>query len=204
LGFQRPLAGVKARADIALAPLHVATERSMAIYELHGRSPQFPADGQCYIAGSAEVIGNVRLGSNTSIWFGAVLRGDNELIDIGDNSNVQDNCTFHTDPGFPLSIGKNCTIGHGVILHGCTIGDGTLIGMGAIVMNGARIGNRCVVGAGAVIAEGKTFGDHSLVVGLPAKAIRTLAADQLATMLGGAHRYVENGRRFNAGLRRIG
>jgi carbonic anhydrase/acetyltransferase-like protein (isoleucine patch superfamily) len=160
------LVGEEARAGIALAPLQVERGRRMAIYELHGRSPQFPADGQYYIAGSAEVIGNVRLGSNTSIWFGSVLRGDNELIDIGDNSNVQDNCTFHTDPGFPLTIGKNCTIGHNVILHGCTIGDGTLIGMGAIVMNGARIGNRCVVGAGAVIAEGKTFDDHSLVVGL--------------------------------------
>jgi carbonic anhydrase/acetyltransferase-like protein (isoleucine patch superfamily) len=176
----------------------------MAIYELHGRSPQFPADGQYYIADGAEVIGDVRLGANTSVWFGSVLRGDNELIDIGDNSNVQDNCTFHTDLGFPLSIGKNCSIGHNVILHGCTIGDDTLIGMGAIVMNGARIGNRCVVGAGAVIAEGRTFDDHSLVVGVPAKAIRTLAPEQLATMLGGADRYVENGRRFKAGLRRIG
>ena len=133
-----------------------------------------------------------------------MLRGDNELIAIGDNSNVQDNCTLHTDPGFPLTIGKNCTIGHNVILHGCTIDDGTLIGMGAIVMNGARIGKGCVVGAGAVIAEGKTFDDHSLVVGLPAKAIRTLDPEQLATMLGGAQRYVENGRRFRAGLKRIG
>jgi len=176
----------------------------MAIYELHGRSPQFPADGQYFIAGSAEVIGDVRLGSNTSIWFGSVLRGDNELIAIGDNSNVQDNCTLHTDPGFPLTIGKNCSIGHNVILHGCTIDDGTLIGMGAIVMNGARIGKGCVVGAGAVIAEGKTFDDHSLVVGLPAKAIRTLGPEQSATMLGGAQRYVENGRRFRAGLKRIG
>src|ERR1700751_66830 len=204
LDAQYALVGEEARAGIGLALLQVERGRSMAIYELHGRSPQFPADGQYYIAGSAEVIGNVRLGSNTSIWFGSVLRGDNELIGIGDHSNVQDNCTFHTDPGFPLSIGKNCSIGHNIILHGCTIGDDTLIGMGAIVMNGARIGNRCVVGAGAVIAEGKTFDDHSLVVGLPAKAIRTLAPEQLATMLGGADRYVENGRRFKAGLRRIG
>jgi carbonic anhydrase/acetyltransferase-like protein (isoleucine patch superfamily) len=176
----------------------------MAIYELDGRSPQFPADGQYFIADSAEVIGNVRLASNTSIWFGSVLRGDNELIDIGENSNVQDNCTFHTDPGFPMTIGKNCTIGHNVILHGCTIEDGALIGMGAIVMNGARIGKGCVVGAGAVIPEGKTFADNSLVVGAPARVIRTLDPEQSATMLSGAQRYVENGRRFKAGLKKIG
>ncbi len=132
----------------------------MAIYELDGRSPQFP-DGHYFIADSAEVIGNVRLGLNASVWFGSVLRGDNELIDIGEGSNVQDNCTFHTDPGFPLTIGKSCTIGHNVILHGCTIEDGALIGMGSIIMNGARIGKGCVVGAGAIITEGKTFPDNS-------------------------------------------
>jgi carbonic anhydrase/acetyltransferase-like protein (isoleucine patch superfamily) len=176
----------------------------MAIYELDGRAPQLPADGQYFIADSAEVIGHVRLGANVSIWFGCVLRGDNELIDIGDNSNVQDNCTFHTDPGFPLRIGANCTIGHNVILHGCTIEDGALIGMGAIVMNGARIGKGCVVGAGAIITEGKEFADNSLVVGAPAKAIRTLDAAQSEAMLGGARRYVENGRRFKAGLKKIG
>lgn len=176
----------------------------MAIYELQGLSPQLPADGRYFIAESAEVIGNVRLGSDTSIWFGSVARGDNELIDVGDNSNVQDNCTLHTDPGFPMTIGKNCTIGHNVVLHGCTIGDGTLVGMGAIIMNGARIGKCCVIGAGAVISEGKIFEDRSLVVGIPAKTVRTLAPQQLATMLGGAQRYVENGRRFRAGSRRIG
>ena len=176
----------------------------MAIYELDGRSPQLPADGQYFIAESAEVIGNVRLGSNVSIWFGSVLRGDNEPIDIGDNSNVQDNCTFHTDPGFPMTIGRDCTIGHNVILHGCTIEDGALIGMGATVMNGARIGKGCVVGAGAVITEGKSFPDHSLIVGAPAKVIRTLDAAQSEAMLGGARRYVENGKRFRAGLKRIG
>ncbi len=176
----------------------------MAVYELDGRSPQFPENGHYFIADTADVIGNVRLASNTSIWFGSVLRGDNELIDIGENSNVQDNCTFHTDPGFPMTIGKNCTIGHNVILHGCTIEDGALIGMGAIVMNGARIGKGCVVGAGAVITEGKTFADNSLIVGAPAKAIRTLDPEQSALMLGGAQRYVENGRRFKTGLKKIG
>ena len=141
----------------------------MAIYELDGKSPELPADGHYFIAETATVIGNVRLKSNASVWFGSVLRGDNELIEIGEGSNVQDNCTFHTDPGFPLTVGKNCTIGHSVILHGCTIEDGALIGMGAIIMNGARIGKGCVVGAGAVITEGKTFEDRALVVGAPAR-----------------------------------
>lgn len=176
----------------------------MALYELDGVSPRLPADGQVFIADSAEVIGNVRLGSNTSIWFGSVLRGDNEPIEIGDNSNVQDNCTFHTDPGFPMTIGKNCTIGHNVVLHGCTIEDGALVGMGAIIMNGARIGKGSVVGAGAVITEGKVFPDHALIVGAPAKAIRTLDSAQADMLLGGARRYVENGRRFRAGLKKIG
>jgi carbonic anhydrase/acetyltransferase-like protein (isoleucine patch superfamily) len=176
----------------------------MAIFELDGRAPQLPADGQYFIADSAEVIGHVRLGANVSIWFGSVLRGDNELIDIGEGSNVQDNCTFHTDPGFPMTIGRGCTIGHRVVLHGCTIEDGALIGMGAIVMNGARIGKGCVVGAGAVITEGKSFADHSLIVGAPAKVIRALNPAQAAAMLGGARHYVENGRRFKAGLKRIG
>ena len=133
----------------------------MAIYELDGKSPELRADGQYFIAETATVIGNVRLKSNASVWFGSVLRGDNELIEIGEGSNVQDNCTFHTDPGFPLTIGKNCTIGHNVILHCCTIEDGALIGMGAIIMNGARIGKGCIVGAGSVITEGKTFEDRA-------------------------------------------
>lgn len=176
----------------------------MAVYELDGRSPQLPADGRYFIAQSAEVIGNVRLGTDVSIWFGSVLRGDNELIDIGEGSNIQDGCILHTDPGFPLSVGKSCTIGHRVILHGCTVEDGALIGMGAIVMNGARIGKNCVVGAGAVITEGKTFPDFALVVGAPAKAIRTLEPEQARAMLLGAGHYVHNGRRYEAGLKRIG
>lgn len=176
----------------------------MAIYELDGKSPELPADGQYFIAETATVIGNVRLRSNASVWFGSVLRGDNELIEIGEGSNVQDNCTFHTDPGFPLTIGKNCTIGHNVILHGCTIEDGALVGMGAIIMNGARIGKGCIVGAGAIITEGKTFEANALVLGAPARAIKTLTDEQVKAMTYGAAHYVHNGQRFKAGLKKVG
>jgi len=176
----------------------------MAIYALDGRAPDLPADGRYFIADTAAVIGNVRLQRDASVWFGSVLRGDNELIDIGEGSNVQDNCTFHTDPGFPLTIGRNCTIGHNVILHGCTIEDGALIGMGAIVMNGARIGAGCIVGAGAVITEGKQFEPGSLVVGAPARVVRALTQEQVAGLTYGAPHYVQNGRRFKAGLKKIG
>ncbi len=129
----------------------------MAIYELDGQAPELPADGNYFIADTATVIGKVRLLSGASVWFGAVLRGDNEWIEIGEDSNVQDNSTCHTDLGFPLTIGKNCTVGHNVILHGCTLEDGALVGMGSIVMNGARIGRGSIVGAGSVITEGKQF-----------------------------------------------
>ncbi len=176
----------------------------MPIYELDGKAPQLPADGQYFIAETATVIGNVRLGNNASVWFGSVLRGDNELIEIGEGSNVQDNCTFHTDLGFPLTIGKNSTIGHNVILHGCTIEDGALIGMGSIIMNGARIGKGCVVGAGSVITEGKEFAERSLVVGAPARAIRALTPEQVKAMTYGAPHYVANSTRFKAGLKKIG
>ncbi len=176
----------------------------MAIYELDGIRPQLPADGDCFIADSASVIGNVKLHGGTSVWFGAVLRGDNELIEIGEGSNVQDNCTFHTDPSFPLTVGRHCTIGHNVILHGCTIGDGALIGMGAIVMNGARIGPGSIVGAGAVVTEGKEFPENSLIVGAPAKAIRTIDPEASAHFFKGAAHYTLNGRRHKAGLKKIG
>lgn len=176
----------------------------MSLYELDGKAPELPADGQYFIAETATVIGNVRLKRNASVWFGSVLRGDNELIEIGEGSNVQDNCTFHTDPGFPLTIGQNCTIGHNVILHGCTIEDGALIGMGSIIMNGARIGKGCIVGAGSIITEGKEFSERSLVVGAPAKAIRALTPEQVAALTQGAPHYVSNSKRFKAGLKKIG
>ncbi|MBB5049876.1 carbonic anhydrase/acetyltransferase-like protein (isoleucine patch superfamily) [Rhodopseudomonas rhenobacensis] len=176
----------------------------MAIYQLDGQSPELPADGSHFIADSASVIGKVRLHSSVSVWFGAVLRGDNEWIEIGEGSNVQDNATCHTDPGFPLTVGRNCTIGHNVILHGCTVEDGVLIGMGAIVMNGVRIGPGCVVGAGAVVTEGKVFPERSLIIGSPAKVIRTLEPEQVAALTVGAAFYVRNGQRYAKGLSRIG
>ena len=157
----------------------------MAIYELDGQAPDLPADGNYFIADTATVIGKVRLKNSASVWFGAVLRGDNEWIEIGEGSNVQDNSTCHTDLGFPLTIGKNCTVGHNVILHGCTLEDGALVGMGSIVMNGAKIGRGSIVGAGSVITEGKEFPENSLIIGSPARVIRTLSPEQ-ATAMGSA------------------
>src|SRR5215472_16480044 len=146
----------------------------MAIYELDGQAPELPADGRWWIAESAIVIGRVRLRPNASVWFGAVLRGDNEWIELGERSQIQDNCTLHTDPGFPIVIGEDATIGHNVVLHGCIIGSRSLVGMGAILLNGAKIGRNCLVGAGALITEGKEFPDDSLIVGSPARAVRNI------------------------------
>src|SRR5947209_14569076 len=176
----------------------------MAIYQLDGQGPELPADGNCFIADTAAVIGKVRLLNSTSVWFGAVLRGDNEWIEVGENANVQDNSTCHTDMGSPLTIGKNCTIGHNVILHGCTIEEGALVGMGAIVMNGAKIGRNSIVGAGSVITEGKEFPERSLIIGSPARVIRTLDDAQVQKMGSAARFYVANGPRFQKGLKRIG
>src|ERR1700753_2887579 len=176
----------------------------MAIYELDGQAPELPESGNYFIAETATVIGKLRLLEGASVWFGAVLRGDNEWIEIGENANVQDNSTCHTDMGFPLTIGKNCTSGHNVILHGCTIEEGALIGMGSIVMNGARIGRGSIVGAGAIITEGKQFPENSLIIGAPARVIRTLDPEQLARMGGAARSYQRNGPRLKEGLRQIG
>ena len=176
----------------------------MPIYELDGQGPDLPADGNYFIADTATVIGKVRLKANSSVWFGAGLRGDNEWIEIGEGSNVQDNCTCHTDASFPLTIGKNCTIGHNVILHGCTIEDGALIGMGSIVMNGAKIGRGSLVGAGSVITEGKQFPENSLIIGAPARVIRTLDAAQAPQVERPAKSYQRNGPRFKNGLKKIG
>lgn len=175
----------------------------MPIYSLGDLKPSFPPQGRYWAAPDASLIGDVRLGEDAGIWFGAVLRGDNEPIVIGARSNIQELCTLHTDAGFPLTIGEDCTIGHNAILHGCAIGDGSLVGMGSVVLNGAKIGRGCLVGAKALVTEGKEFPDHSLIVGSPAKAIRTLDAEAIAGLLWSARHYVENWRRFSASLKRV-
>ena len=154
----------------------------MPIYELDGQAPEFPADGRYWVAETAVLIGRVRLKSHASVWFGAVLRGDNEWIELGERSQIQDNATLHTDPGFPMVIGSNCVIGHKVMLHGCTIGDNSLIGMGAILLNGAKIGNNSLVGAGALVTEGKSFPDNSLIVGV-ARARRSARSTRRPTAM---------------------
>lgn len=173
----------------------------MPIYAFDGNEPEFADRDSAWIAPDANVIGRVIIGRDVGIWFGAVLRGDNEPIVIGDRSNVQEHTVMHTDIGFPLMIGTGCTIGHKVMLHGCTIGDNSLIGMGAIVLNGARIGNNCLVGAGALITEGKEFPDNSLIVGSPAKVIRALDDKAVEMLRWSAVHYVENQRRFAGGLK---
>jgi carbonic anhydrase/acetyltransferase-like protein (isoleucine patch superfamily) len=176
----------------------------MPIYELDGQQPVLPADGRYWIAETASVIGRVRLKSHASIWFGSVLRGDNEWIEIGERSQVQDNATMHTDPGFPLVIGTSCVIGHNVILHGCTVGDNSLIGMGAILLNGARIGKHSLVGAGALVTEGKEFPDNSMIIGAPARAVRTTDEAMRKMIAAAADIYVARWQHYAKGLKRIG
>lgn len=172
----------------------------MTAYRLGERWPTYPENNEYWIAPNAVVAGNVILKKNASVWFGAVLRGDNEPIVVGENSNIQDNSVCHTDMGSPLIIGANVTIGHMVMLHGCTIGDGALIGIGAVVLNGAKIGKNCLVGAGALVTEGKEFPDGTMILGSPAKVVRELAPEQAARMGMGALHYVENWKRFKKGL----
>jgi carbonic anhydrase/acetyltransferase-like protein (isoleucine patch superfamily) len=176
----------------------------MAIFELDGEAPDLPADGRYWIADSAVVIGRVRLKSDASVWFNAVLRGDNEWIELGERSQIQDNAMLHTDPGFPLTIGENCVIGHNVVLHGCRIAANSLIGMGAVVLNGAKIGRNCLVGAGAVVTEGKEFADNSLIVGSPARVVRALDEKAARAIADGADIYVRRFQQYAKGLKRIG
>jgi carbonic anhydrase/acetyltransferase-like protein (isoleucine patch superfamily) len=176
----------------------------MAIYELDGQRPDLPADERYWVAESAVVIGTVRIKRDASVWYGASLRGDNEWVEIGERSNIQENCILHTDIGFPLTVGAGCTIGHSVILHGCTIADDSLIGMGAIVLNGVKIGRHCLVGAGAVVTEGKEFPDNSLIVGAPARAVREVNEKILQLIAESADFYVNNWQRYRKGLKKIG
>jgi len=175
----------------------------MPVYQLDNLWPQLPSAGRFWIAPSADVIGNVKLEEEVSIWFNAVVRGDSELIIIGKRSNVQDGCVFHVDPGFPLTIGAGCTIGHKSILHGCTIGKGSLVGMGAIVLNGAKIGENSLIGAGALVTEGKEFPPNSLIVGTPARAIRTLDDKARAIAAFGAEIYFKRWQQYAKGLKEI-
>jgi carbonic anhydrase/acetyltransferase-like protein (isoleucine patch superfamily) len=172
----------------------------MNAYRLGDVAPTFPSGGEYWIAPSASVVGNVILSKNCSIWFGAVLRGDNEPIMIGENSNVQDNSVLHTDMGYPLTLGANVTVGHMVMMHGCEVGEGSLIGIGSIILNGAKIGRRCLVGANTLITEGKEFPDDSLIMGSPGKVVRTLSPEQAAALAAGAMHYVENAKRYRAQL----
>jgi carbonic anhydrase/acetyltransferase-like protein (isoleucine patch superfamily) len=173
----------------------------MAAFSLDDSSVQMPASGQAWIAPNATVIGNVILEEDASVWFNTVIRGDNEPIRIGAGSNVQDACVLHTDPGFPMVIGAGVTIGHMVMLHGCKIGRGSLIGIGAIILNGAEIGEDCLIGAGALIPEGKTIPARSVVMGAPGKIIREVTEADIARMRGGAASYQRNWKRYAAGMK---
>jgi carbonic anhydrase/acetyltransferase-like protein (isoleucine patch superfamily) len=174
----------------------------MAIYQLGDQKPVIPAS--CFVAENATIIGAVTLGERVSILFGAVLRGDNEPITIGDDSNVQDNCVLHSDPGLPLRIGKGVTIGHQAMLHGCTIGDGSMIGIAAVVLNATVIGKECLVGAGAVVTERKSFPDRTVIFGSPAKAVREVSEDNIARIRMDTLSYVHRGSQFKKTLKRIG
>lgn len=169
-------------------------------YSLGERRPE--TRGDCWIADSADVIGSVILENNASIWFNAVVRGDCDTIHIGENSNIQDGSVLHADTGLPLTIGRNVTVGHKVMLHGCSIGDHSLIGINAVILNGARIGRYCIIGANALIPEGKVIPDFSLVMGSPGKVVREVTEAQKAMLEMSALHYVENFRRFRRELRR--
>jgi carbonic anhydrase/acetyltransferase-like protein (isoleucine patch superfamily) len=176
----------------------------MALYSLDDKRVTMPADGQAWVAPNAIVVGNVILETDASVWFNAVLRGDNDLIRIGARSNVQDGCILHTDPGFPLTIEADCTIGHMVMLHGCKIGRGSLIGIGAIVLNGAEIGEECLIGSGALIAEGKKIPPRSVVMGAPGRVIRPVTDADLTRLAAGVASYQRNWKRFAASMKAQG
>ena len=173
----------------------------MSVYNLGSVTPELPNDDEYWIAPTAAVMGRVILKKNASVWWGATLRGDNDPITVGENSNVQDGSVLHTDTGSPLTIGANVTVGHLVMLHGCTIGDNSLIGIGSIILNGAVIGKNCLIGANCLITEGKVIPDNSLVMGAPGKVVRELSAEQAAVMAAGSLHYVENWKRYRRELK---
>ena len=174
----------------------------MALYSLNNISPSLPK-GDFWISETAQIIGNVVIGNNTSIWFGAVIRGDNEPIVIGDNTNIQENTVIHVDKGADVNIGSGCTIGHKAIIHGCTIGNNTLVGMGTIILNNSYIGNNCLVGAGSLITEGKTFPDKTLIMGSPAKVIRNLTEEEIEQNKLSANHYIDNFKEFKNKLNKL-
>jgi len=176
----------------------------MPAYALDGVTPSLPGEGAYWIAPTASIIGKVTLGRDVGIWFGAVLRGDNEPIVIGEATNIQEHVMMHTDPAFRLTVGFGCTIGHRAILHGCTLGDNVLIGMGATVLNGAKIGDNCLIGAGALVPEGREIPPGSLVLGMPGKVVRPLTADEIGRNRISAAHYVANWKRFAKGLKEQG
>jgi len=173
----------------------------MALYQLDELAPRLHETA--WVADNAQVMGNVLLAEDSSVWFGVVIRGDTETISLGRGSNIQDNSVLHADMGMPLTIGDNVTVGHQVMLHGCTIGDGSLIGIQAVVLNGAKIGKNCLVGAGSLVTEGKEFPDGSMILGSPAKAVRQLSPEQIEGLKMSAQHYVENARRYKTGLTKI-
>lgn len=176
----------------------------MSIYALGEARPEFPAGGEYWVAPDAVLVGHVRLLKHASVWFGAVLRGDNDWIEVGEGSNVQDNSVIHTNPGLPTIIGANVTVGHKVILHSATIGENSLIGMGAILLDRCRIGRNCLVGAGALVTEGKEFPDNSMILGAPARVARPLTEGELAMVKLSSDVYVRNYQRFRETLKAIG
>lgn len=175
----------------------------MPLYSLDGVAPELPASGNYWIAPDAVLIGRVILKEGASVWFGSVLRGDNEPIVIGEGSNIQENCVLHTDPGFPMTLGSHVTVGHMATLHGCIVGDNSLIGMGATVLNGANIADNCLVGSKALVTEGKAFEPFSLIVGAPAKVVRQIDGETAARLRGTAEHYQRNFQRYAKGLKRI-
>ena len=173
----------------------------MAVYQLDDHTPQIAPSA--WVADSAQVMGAVTMEADASVWFGATVRGDTEHITLGEGCNIQDGSVLHADHGQPLTVGKHVTVGHMVMLHGCTIGDESLIGIGAVVLNGAKIGRNCLVGAGSLVTEGKEFPDGSMIMGTPAKVVRQLTPEQIQGLRQSAKHYIENARRFKAGLKKI-